>query len=537
MAAVNLLAHALAYAARGWSILPVKYVNGHKSGAVRWKRFQTFRATEEVLRRWFEKNPDWQIGVICGAVSGGLICRDFDAPGAYEAWAKAHGELAATLPTVRTGRGWHVYFRARDLRFRALADGEYRGEKHFVVLPPSRHPNGARYAWTVPLPEGELPMLSPIEAGLLPKEEPKPEPQADPEAQAPGADRPDRPDCPDPPKNLWPPTGLTQRTFRFCQIGAQDGHRNSELFAAACDMASKGIAPQEAEQRLLAGCRRCRPPYPEAEALPTIRSAYSKPRWQVRSREDPWGAYVLPRCIAKRKHLKDSAKLAWAALDYRQRDKADSFPGLNTLGADIGRSRDTAHEAVKALEREALLTVRRTRGQPNRYTTRLPKPGPVGIPYPKYHDRRGVGEKQQGAGKASEGREDSRAEGAQEKAEESAEKNCEKVILSDCNVSGRAVELGHGTEGPGHRGAVAAGDSGEPPDPLPDRQGKRRLAGEPVPVRPQEADPRADERGEGGQGARPGASGSGRKVNHGANLPSNVQQAADGQGPQGARRL
>src|SRR5262249_55270629 len=93
-------------------------------------------------------------------------CRDFDRLGSYESWAAAHPDLAAALPTVATARGRHVYFRGPE-GFADLGDGEYRGDpRHYCVLPPSAHPDGAVYAWLVPLPDGDLPLVDPAEAGL-----------------------------------------------------------------------------------------------------------------------------------------------------------------------------------------------------------------------------------------------------------------------------------------------------------------------------------------------------------------------------------
>jgi hypothetical protein len=35
------------------------------------------------------------------------------------------------------------------------------------VLPPSRHPSGAVYEWLIPLPDGPLPIINPLAAGML----------------------------------------------------------------------------------------------------------------------------------------------------------------------------------------------------------------------------------------------------------------------------------------------------------------------------------------------------------------------------------
>lgn len=159
---------ALTYAARGWSIIPIRHRGDKgKQPALRsWSQYQTTRPNEGMLRRWFGGGRKLDgLAVVLGPASGGLTCRDFDEQGAYERWASAHPDLAGSLPTVRTGRGFHVYFRSDATRITCFDDGELRGAG-YCLLPPSRHPSGAIYEWVVPLPDGELPFIDPIAAGL-----------------------------------------------------------------------------------------------------------------------------------------------------------------------------------------------------------------------------------------------------------------------------------------------------------------------------------------------------------------------------------
>jgi len=162
----SLLDIALLYHQRGWSIIPIKA--GTKEAACkRWKPFQSQRPDQKKLRRWFTRG-DCGLAVICGEVSGGLVCRDFDAMEGYERWKELYPDLAATLPTVATARGRHVYFRATEQTIVKLVDGELRGNG-YCLLPPSRHPDGPQYRWLVPLPDGDLPLINDVrEAGFLP---------------------------------------------------------------------------------------------------------------------------------------------------------------------------------------------------------------------------------------------------------------------------------------------------------------------------------------------------------------------------------
>ncbi|MCX7424734.1 MAG: bifunctional DNA primase/polymerase [Planctomycetia bacterium] len=161
----TLLDAALAYAARGWSLIPINVATKKPPEGLRWKRYQTTPADAARLREWFSGKYR-ALAVVLGEVSGGLVCRDFDRMDAYEAWATAHPDLARTLPTVATGRpGRHVYFRTAELCFVDLPDGEYRGNSgHYCVVPPSEHPTGRDYRWLTVLPDGELPFVEDVRA-------------------------------------------------------------------------------------------------------------------------------------------------------------------------------------------------------------------------------------------------------------------------------------------------------------------------------------------------------------------------------------
>jgi len=163
----GLLDAALVYAARGWSIVPIRFDNGRKRGAVRWKRFQDIAPSAKLLTKWFGTGKYPALGVILGPVSGNLACRDFDEAGAYSAWAAAHPQLARSLPTVRTHRGAHVYFTAPVGKTLPFGDGELRGARSLCVLPPSPHPKGGAYEWVVALGDCPPPAIEPEGAGMF----------------------------------------------------------------------------------------------------------------------------------------------------------------------------------------------------------------------------------------------------------------------------------------------------------------------------------------------------------------------------------
>jgi hypothetical protein len=149
----------------GYCVFPARA----KLPAVRWKPLQLRRPTPRWLRRAFGRRGIDGVAAVTGF--GGLGVRDWDDVAAYRRWAAAHPGLASELPTVRTARGYQVHFRLRRplyLSHARLGDGELIGDRrHYVVVPPSRHPAGVRYAWVTP-PVGHLPLVDPAAAGLVP---------------------------------------------------------------------------------------------------------------------------------------------------------------------------------------------------------------------------------------------------------------------------------------------------------------------------------------------------------------------------------
>jgi hypothetical protein len=159
-----IMAAARDYARRGFSVIPI----GHnKKPTTAWSTSMLTRAKVEEIDGWFGRQRGLTgVGIVLGAVSGGLYARDFDRAESYQNWAGAHPDLAQRLPTVRTARGFHVYARWNGIGTGKFDDGELRGEKAYVVAPPSPHASGSVYHWIVPLPDGAVPEADPREAHL-----------------------------------------------------------------------------------------------------------------------------------------------------------------------------------------------------------------------------------------------------------------------------------------------------------------------------------------------------------------------------------
>jgi len=94
---------------------------------------------------------------------------DFDLLELYQTWAAENPHLTGTLPTVKTGRGYHVYFRSNYTKSVKL-DGIDLKATGYVVAPPSVHESGVIYEWINPLPSaGEpLPFFDDLDKLCLP---------------------------------------------------------------------------------------------------------------------------------------------------------------------------------------------------------------------------------------------------------------------------------------------------------------------------------------------------------------------------------
>ena len=167
---MTMLDVALAYLARGVSIMPIERGTKQPPKSLRWKRYQDELPTSRTAKRWFQEDRH-NVAIIMGPSSGGLANRDFDRAESYHRWAADFPTLAETLPTVETQRGYHVYFRV-ELTGRnvlKLADGELRLSGCYNLAPISIHPEGKRYTWRVPLAD-KLPTIEDFEAaGLIPE--------------------------------------------------------------------------------------------------------------------------------------------------------------------------------------------------------------------------------------------------------------------------------------------------------------------------------------------------------------------------------
>jgi len=142
------------YAELGLSMIPVRA--GRKEPDLsKWEQYQKRRPEDKEFNDWFSQPRN--IGIVCGAVSGGLEVLDFDDPRAFRYTFHDLKESVSQTLVAETGRGVHVYLRLKGggkpkttsyrRREKKLAwlPLDIRGEGSYVVAPPSVHPSGKPY--------------------------------------------------------------------------------------------------------------------------------------------------------------------------------------------------------------------------------------------------------------------------------------------------------------------------------------------------------------------------------------------------------
>ncbi len=241
-------AAALAYAARGWSVIPVEPRGKHPR--VAWLEFQQRIASPDEIDDWFGKWPDANVGIVTGRVSR-LAVIDVDAQHdglrSLAALEAEHGALPRTVEALTGGGGRHLYFDHAEpiLRNRVgiLTGIDLRAEGGCVVAPPSVHPSGRSYAWVPGHAPDELPI-----ARL--------------------------------PHWFIDTTRATSQSGHglahwrsLVRQGVAEGERNSTLASLTGHLLWHGIDPEVALELLLAWNRvRCRPPLPDEEVASVVQS-------------------------------------------------------------------------------------------------------------------------------------------------------------------------------------------------------------------------------------------------------------------------
>lgn len=282
----SMLVIAKEYRARNWSIIPL--LPGAKKPLVRWKPYQDTAPSDVLITDWWTRFLDAGICLILGPVSG-IVAVDVDSSEAEQVLFDLLGGEPKTRKTIsgsmKPGKA-HYLFRCPNFptnaKYTPLHKSlELRGHGGYVVLPPSLHPSGNRYAWADP--EAEIAELPPALADIW-----RNNPRFGGRNDSSRRDRPFEAASPQSPiivpnssrtlLSLLRLGGLAKSTrdWLFGRFAHADNW-NQRLFIAACDLAGHGVGFEAAEPLLLRGAQ---PDTTDDEqtARRTIRSAFSQVR-------------------------------------------------------------------------------------------------------------------------------------------------------------------------------------------------------------------------------------------------------------------
>jgi Bifunctional DNA primase/polymerase, N-terminal len=223
-----------------------------------------------VVGEWWRRWPDANPGLVTGWRFDVL---DLDGERGVAA-LRATLQIAPSEhpgPVARTGGGgWHLLYRPTGLgnRVGLLAGVDWRGQGGLVVVPPSRHASGHRYAWVRPLTAAPPTMPAELRRLLAP----------------PPAARTTRPPAPTPAGHGGGYGRAALAGERAAVAAAQPGCRNATLNRAAFNLgqlvAAGLLDSDEVRAVLLAAALEAGNPQPKAQATieSGLRGGAAKPR-------------------------------------------------------------------------------------------------------------------------------------------------------------------------------------------------------------------------------------------------------------------
>ena len=143
---------AIAYAMRGFAVFPCV-----PRGKVPATPHGCRDATKDLaqITAWWCENPSYNVAVATGTVSKVFVLDvdGLDAEASLRKLEEQYGSIPETVESI-TPRGRHLFFKCENGAVRnsagAIAPGlDIRGDGGYVVLPPSIHPRGRPYVWSV----------------------------------------------------------------------------------------------------------------------------------------------------------------------------------------------------------------------------------------------------------------------------------------------------------------------------------------------------------------------------------------------------
>ena len=150
------------YQKQGFSFFPLR--KRSKKPIFEWGGWQNRRPSPEEVKTWQDQKMLNQVAVVCGSISG-IIVLDVDNPAIFDAWLASQKHPMPPSPTVKTGKGWHIYFRHPGGKIknstRQIPGADIKADGGYVVAPPSIHPEGPTYEWTFALGLDDVDLADP----------------------------------------------------------------------------------------------------------------------------------------------------------------------------------------------------------------------------------------------------------------------------------------------------------------------------------------------------------------------------------------
>jgi hypothetical protein len=200
------------------------------------------------VRDFWRKFPKANIAIRTGAESG-IVALDVDEVDRAKPELKKllPGYDFKNVPSQRTGKGWHFVFSHPGFHVKTgtkiLPGMDSRGDGGYIIAAPSNHISGKQYHWKKPI-NGSIPAL--------------------PQALLAAINR--------------STNGEAKPRFYNSIVweGIPDGQRDDQLFRFACQMRNNGTPRELADRLMCEAAGRCKPRFPEADALKKVDQAYRK---------------------------------------------------------------------------------------------------------------------------------------------------------------------------------------------------------------------------------------------------------------------
>ena len=148
-----MLRTALALAARGLHVFPCRPRDKRPATADGLKSATVDAGT---IKQWWQQEPQYNVAIATGTQSN-IFVLDVDGPDAEGELSKLereHGALPPSVEVITPRPGRHIYFRmprasVRNSASKIAPNIDVRATGGYALAPPSIHPSGRQYCWSV----------------------------------------------------------------------------------------------------------------------------------------------------------------------------------------------------------------------------------------------------------------------------------------------------------------------------------------------------------------------------------------------------